>query len=567
MSGFDFFYSTDFDFDSIDGIHLLQDHVGTSYPQPWDDYNYTVTFQVHRVVAGVREPLGRTKILVKDYKNTSDYFLLSTDQVGRSRRITDLLNPQNVVSLASDIDYYRRVGLRLKTEAVEYLRKICDGSYNYDSYKNYSAWGGFESSLFRSSMAKAILKKGHQIALGSYEAQDSFSFSLGGLTDCFDVLNFNFDNGRTLGPTNINLLVGRNGVGKSHILRHLVDTLTGVRQHTESWPFFHKVVVAAYSPFESFKTESELSIALGAEASPPRETSPENELASKDEQERRRRLVNEYVYLGFRDPKGTFSLEWPKESSARAVHRILQYDMENQWSAVGRFNLLFQTLKRSIEFDAIELNASGGESIVLKEKDDALRNELAGRGDLDYARGIRFLNDGEVVSLSSGQTIYSYLLPSLVAEVDGESLLILDEPELYLHPAMEVGLLDMLKQLLIATKSNAIIATHSSILAREVEQSGISILRKVNGRTEVSRPSVETFGQTVEVIMGLAFDDYEIRKPYEDALDIAVKTFSSPEAALEKLGPDVGDEALAYLTAKVEDDEDGADIEIERRAE
>ncbi|RMT84161.1 AAA family ATPase [Pseudomonas viridiflava] len=567
MSGFDFFYSTAFDFDSIDGIHLLQDHVGTSYPQPWDDYNYTVTFQVHRVVAGAREPLGRTKILVKNYKNTSDYFLSSTDQVGSSRRITGLLNPQNVVSLASDIDYYRRVGLRLKTEAVEYLRKICDGSYNYDGYKNYSAWGGFDSSLFRSSMAKAILKKGHQIALGSYEAQDSFSFSLGGLTDCFDALNFNFDNGRTLGPTNINLLVGRNGVGKSHILRHLVDTLTGVKQHTESWPFFHKVVVAAYSPFESFKTESELSIALGAEASPPRETSPENERASKDEQERRRRLVNEYVYLGFRDPKGTFSLEWPKESSARAVHRILQYDMENQWSAVGRFNLLFQTLKRSIEFDAIELNALGGESIVLKEKDEALRHELAGRGDLDYARGIRFLNDGEGVSLSSGQTIYSYLLPSLVAEVDGESLLILDEPELYLHPAMEVGLLDMLKQLLIATKSNAIIATHSSILAREVEQSGISILRKVNGRTEVSRPRVETFGQTVEVIMGLAFDDYEIRKPYEDALDSAVKTFSSPEAALETLGPDVGDEALAYLTAKVEDDEDGIDIEIERRAE
>ncbi|MEM5345788.1 AAA family ATPase [Paraburkholderia azotifigens] len=565
MSSFEFFYSTDFDFDSIEGFHVLQDNVGTNYSRPWDDYDYIVTFQVHRIENGKLEFFGRTKILVNGYKDTSRYFLESGAPVGRSYRITDLLEPKRVVSLASDIDYYRRIGSRLSGRASEYLRQLCDGSYRYDEQETFTQWAGFASSLSRSSMAKAILKKGHQIACGRYEPQGKFSFTLNDLPDHFEPLQFKFDNDRSLGRTNVNLLVGRNGVGKSYILRHLVDTLAGVQEHAANWPFFHKVIVAAYSPFESFKTEVELSKALGnsdrsAEPSDPRE----RKIGAQNVQERRRLLVNEYVYLGFRDPEGVFSRDWPKESSARALHRILQYDQENAWfSDSSRFKLLFDTLSRSIDFDAIELLRADGQPFVFRRDDDDLRARAAEDKNFLYSSGIRFLKGDRHVELSSGQTIYSYLLPNLVAEVDDESLLILDEPELYLHPTMEVGLLDMLKGLLAATKSNAIIATHSSILAREVEQSGISVLRRVGDRTEVSAPGFETFGQTIEVIMGLAFDDYDVRKPYEDSIDHAVEVFGSPEAALAEFGSEVGDEALAYLTSKIvkEDDE----IEIEKR--
>lgn len=567
MSGFEFYYSTRFDFDSIEGFHLLQDNVGTNYANPWDDFDYIVIFQIYRVHSGNREFFGRTKILVNGYKDTSKYFLESSHLVGNSRRITDLLRPSKVVSLASEIDYYRRIGSLLGSRASEYLCQLCDGSYHYDDQKTFTQWAGFGSSLFRSSMAKAILKKGHQIALGRYEPQGKFSFTLDGLPEHIDPLQFKFDNDRSLGRTNINLLIGRNGVGKSHVLRHLVDTLTDGRTVAENWPFFHKVIVAAYSPFESFKTEVELANALRSSVkSAGPDSTTEGEIDPKDVQERRRLLVNEYVYLGFRDPEGVFSRDWPKESSARALHRIFQYDRENEWSTdSSRFKLLFETLRRSIDFDAIELWDTDNQPVVFKLDDDALRSAAAKRENFRYATGIRFLKDGQHVPLSSGQTIYSYLLPNLVAEVDDESLLILDEPELYLHPAMEVGLLDMLKRLLAATKSNAIIATHSSILTREVEQSGISVLRRIGDWTEVAKPGFETFGQTVEVIMGLAFDDYDIRKPYEDSIDQAVKTLGSPEATLSKLGADLGDEALAYLTSKIVNEDD--EVKIERRPE
>ncbi|WP_288492461.1 AAA family ATPase [uncultured Pseudomonas sp.] len=573
MSGMQFYFSNSFDFEKIDGVHLLQDHVGTYYSKAWDDFGYIVTFQVYFVKGGNRESLGRTKVLVNGYTDSSSYFSTSSVRVGNSIRITALLDHKRVVSLASDIDYYRRIHALIPHKAEDYLRQICDGSYNLHAYGEFSNWEGFELSLFRDRLAKAILKKGYQIALGSYEAQEKFSFELEGLPDSFDSVEFNFDNARQLGRTNINLLIGRNGAGKSHVLRHLIDLVAGVKKHAESWPFFHKVVVVAYSPFESFKTEAELSNALANQVNTARanDNNGEGELTAKEEQERRRRLVNEYVYIGFRDPEGKFSLVWPKESSARALHRIVKYDAENEWVKASRFELLFDTLSHSIDFDAVRVfkkeKSSPDSAIILNRATNTERLKLAEEQDFDYAAGIEFLKEGNVISLSSGQTIYSYLLPNLVAEVDEESLLILDEPELYLHPAMEIGLLDMLKQLLAATRSNAIIATHSTILAREVERSAISVLRKVDGRTEVSKPSFETFGQTVEVIMGLAFDDYQARKPYEDSIDKAVAGCASPKEALEKLGPKVGDEALAYLSGKVISDGDDVEPQIQRRPE
>lgn len=564
MASFEFYFSTAFNFDSIDGFHLLQDHVGSHYAHPWDDYDYIVTFQIYRVTAGVRNFFGRVKVLAKGWQNTSEYFRERGTPEGNSYRITDLLKSDRVVSLASDTDYYRRIGTTLGDDAKDYLRDLCDGSYYYDNYWDYSQWPGFSSSLFRSStVAKAVLKKGHQVALGKYEAAEKFSISVDGLSDDFEPVTFNFDNKRTLGNTNINLLIGRNGSGKSHILRHLVELLTGVIPNPQSWPYFHKVIVAAYSPFESFRTESQLFAALNGSESISSSTVSADQ---KDAVDRRRLLVNEYAYVGFKDARSEFSLKWPKESSARALKKILDYDSENVWwGANSRFVTLFRTLRQSIDFDALALTALDGTLVAFSEADASGRQDYAKAIDsVDYERGIEFLKDKTPIPLSSGQTIYSYLLPCLVAEIDDESLLILDEPELYLHPAMEVGLINMLKGLLEETKSNAIIASHSSILAREVERTGVVILRREGGRTIVSNPGFETFGQSIEMIMGEAFDDYRVRKAYEASIDRAAKDFSSAEAALNDIGPKVGDEALAYLAAKFQDD---SDIQFEQRSE
>lgn len=553
MPDFNFFFSTSLqDTLALDGYHLLQDHVGGHYARPWDDFDYIVTFQIQRVEQGEREFFGRTKVLIRGEKDTSKYFVANGDPLGNSFEIGKLLDPNSAVSLAADLDYYQRLAKRLGSAAEEFLRKICDASYFRNRYDSYSRWDGFSASLQRGgSTALAIIDKGHQIAAGRYVPEKDFEFNVTGLTEDFEPIQFRFDKDRRLGNTNVNLLIGRNGSGKSHVLRHLVDQLTGVVTSEEKQPYFHKVVVAAYSPFESYKTENQLSATLG-EVTQGKD--------AMEEMYQRRLMVNKYAYIGFKKPDGCFSLDWPKESSAHALIKILAYDEDSSWRDVSRFSLLFKTLKQSINFDFMALKDKEGRPILLSAAEEHEQPSVTSIQDkVDATQGILFLKqEGNTqppssVLLSSGQTIYSYLLPNLVAEVEDESLILLDEPELYLHPAMEIALINMVKSLLRSTKSNAIVATHSSILAREVDRLGVVVLRREEEQTTATRPPIETFGQSVELIMGEVFDDYHVRKAYQQSLDAAANSFSSPQLALENLAESVGDEALAYLASKVDD--------------
>lgn len=559
-----FFYSEHFDFDALDGFHLLQDHVNRGYPKAWDDHNYTVTFQIHRVSGGKRQSFGMAKVLAKDWQDTSKYFLQSGKKTGNSHDITDALEPSRVVSLASDIDYYQRLHKALGSrDAMRYLRRICDASYFHNNYWNYSNWPGFSGSLFRNgSAAKTILDKGKQIAIGRHEREKTFSITLNDLPDTFDPLTFHFsndDSDRLHGVSNINLLIGSNGVGKSHILRHIVDVIAGVQPIRDSWPYFYKAVVTGYSPFENFDTKKALLDRLRARdatpdapASDSDSTVNPNERNDTDDSNASVQLhINEYAYIGFRNDENAFSVTWPMSHSARSILKILQYDRKNfWWTEDSRFANLFDTLKLSIDFDTLELTKHDGTRITLARDDDPARAEIETlEPDIDFECGISFVKDGRTLDLSSGQRMYSYMLPCLAAEVEDESLVIIDEPELYLHPTMEVNLINMLKHLLATRKSYAIIATHSSVMAREIRHDAVTILRHEHGRTHASSPGFETFGESVDKIIGSAFDDYRVKKPYEETLDRAIENYDSIDQALAAIAPRVGNDALAYVAA------------------
>ena len=552
----DYFFSEKLSIENYNGIHLLQDHIGTNFRRAWDDYDYTVKFQVFYVSNKEKKNLGNIRLLIKDCFDTAIYLKEHAEEYEEKiNSIVGILNHESAVSLPLEIDYYSKLHkLFDRAEIENVLSTLCDASYFFQDIERYKGWPGFDGSLMREgSKSEALLRKGAQIAMGGYAPKEEFKVVLDKVSPTMEEVEFYFNSTRELGNTNVNLLIGENGVGKTFVLKYLCDVVSGLKRITEPLPYFHKLIVVSYSPFESFDTKSQLIEKLDAKYQGEKK---KKTLAS---QRKRRSLnVNEYALVGFRDELGEFDLEWPKYHSVESLLKILEYDVDNSWwDDDARISILKSTLAKSISFDDLALLSSTGDLIDINNIN---RKRLKEIGELvDKSAGIIFLKEGERLKLSSGQQIYSHMLPAIVAEIEDESLLIIDEPELYLHPSLEVGLLNMLKHLLNETKSYAVIATHSAVITREVEKQSVSILRRVNGITTCSTPSFETFGESLELIMGEAFDDFETSKPYQAKLNEILDKEDNPIDFIKNLGESLGDEALSYALSKVEDN----NLEIE----
>ncbi|HDS5355516.1 AAA family ATPase [Enterobacter kobei] len=205
-----------------------------------------------------------------------------------------------------------------------------------------------------------------------------------------------------------------------------------------------------------------------------------------------------------------------------------------------------------MKFDTIRFKTIKNKSIDVTMSGDKINFHNEDE-EINYHAGAVFLNNGKEIKLSSGQQIYSFMIPSIVSEIQDETLVIIDEPELYLHPALEIGLIEMLKNILKQRKSYAIIATHSSLIAREVQSNCVHVLKEATFGTMIDRPNIETYGESLEEIIGEVFDDYSIKKPYQHEIDVIIDEKLSLNENLDKLSHKIGDEGLVYLASKIND--------------
>lgn len=99
--------------------------------------------------------------------------------------------------------------------------------------------------------------------------------------------------------------------------------------------------------------------------------------------------------------------------------------------------------------------------------------------------------------LSSGHAIVLLTVTRLVDLVDERTLVLLDEPEGHLHPPLLSAFIRTLADLLTRRNGVAIIATHSPVVLQEVPAACAWILNRSGQVTTADRPAVETFGENV----------------------------------------------------------------------
>ncbi|MCY1074111.1 AAA family ATPase [Archangium lansingense] len=174
---------------------------------------------------------------------------------------------------------------------------------------------------------------------------------------------------------------------------------------------------------------------------------------------------------------------------------------------------------------------------------------------LDWKRPPVIIKDGVFRHLSSGQVALMRFAVQAIGSIQQGSLILMDEPETHLHPNFISVLIEVLHTILEATRSCAIIATHSAYIVREVPRSRVLVFRVQDEAAEVSHPRLQTFGSSIDSISQFVFGDSEIEHLHETLLTKWLSNEASIEAVLEKYGAELNPESLSYIRKIISEQE------------
>lgn len=206
----------------------------TAYLQPdnWDDYGHKTLFTLTVFdEQGTEQTIGNIKI----------------GFVGQNGGWTEEQIPQqfnilhgNFYSLGQDADYYRNIVENLSQDmAVNVLTALGDIAHDPDRFQLAENEGTFNTSLLRSVNRTSIEHQFRRILRHEAPLTDYNFFYEKLANERYSGIKVEFTVGpKTKPSSNIHILIGRNGVGKTTLLNNMVDALLPERGVVEETGFF-----------------------------------------------------------------------------------------------------------------------------------------------------------------------------------------------------------------------------------------------------------------------------------------------------------------------------------------
>jgi predicted ATPase len=132
----------------------------------------------------------------------------------------------------------------------------------------------------------------------------------------------------------------------------------------------------------------------------------------------------------------------------------------------------------------------------------------------DFEPMFKVKESGEMHSadeLSAGEKQIFFRGGSLLQLNLENSIILIDEPELSLHPEWQQKILNFYRN--IGKNNQIIIATHSPHIVSDCKREEVRVLFKENGRVAVKEDVEETYGWTVEQLLLSVFELKSVRNP------------------------------------------------------
>ncbi|MBK3585729.1 AAA family ATPase [Streptomyces sp. MBT57] len=486
----------------------------------WDDwFRYSTLHHLHvRDDSGQIHEIGDVKI---------GQFDMLTDQ--RSPDLPEEFETLSdaFFSVGQDPDYYRsltRLSTDIREEALRSLRDIALDESLYIRSLGEDVTG---TSLLRSVSSSTVEGQFRRLTQGGpLLTRYEFTYTLpADARSANEPPSFDFEvTPESMPPTNIHVLIGRNGVGKTHILYHMSRALADpdareeevgaftFRTHGVRRGRFANLVSVTFSAFDPFEPIS----------------TPRNKTEGL-----------QYTYVGLkRIRKNRTSRSLPVNQNLKPLPPKDPSAIAREFAASVRVCLQGARLARwrraleMLEADPIFSDAGVADLADSAADDDEVLTQDA----LDIFR-----------NLSSGHKIVLLTITRLVESVEESSLVLLDEPEAHLHPPLLGAFTRALSDLLINRNGVAIIATHSPVILQEVPSNCAYKLRRSGREMVAERPEIETFGENVGVLTREVFGLEVTRSGFHRLLDTAAAEGETYEEVVDKFGSQLGGEARGII--------------------
>lgn len=507
----------------------------------WNDYNYRTQFYTFYIDSEfTKHDFGHVKIVFdNDLKK-----ILNPDE---TYNYVDFI-PKEFSNL--DEGFYSIGNLYFYKKLQEFFTKeqmqsilnslndvACDLSL-FDEIKKKDL-GVFRTSLIRDYKEEEIRSKFHRVANGGVELT-SYNFYFDYFLNSNKSKKLDFEvKPNSLPPTNIHVVIGGNGVGKTTFLNTILKKYF---ENQMAYEIFYRsdlsvilnLVVVSYSPFDRLFKDIELDS-----------------------------IVNKkYSYIGLREDPTVHKTENYKNISSTNRDFILslfrcKYSevLKEKWLglvAILEIDGYFKnrnlskliedvdiSIAKNIDFDVNNLSES--DMVIILEKNNHLI--------------VRF-ND-----YSSGHKIILLSLTKLVVEVIEKSLVIYDEPETYLHPPLISAYIRALSWLMIDRNAVAVIATHSPVILQEVPRRSVWVISREGDEFGADRPPIETFGESVSTLTKEVFNLKSKKSGFYTLLEDTTKKVFNEYSSLslnelydvvvEKFNGEVGDEAQSIIISLI----------------
>lgn len=497
-------------------------NIGYLWTDNWNDWwefktLYSLTYFDD---AGIGHSIGGVKIGQFDWPDDQVRPLLP--------EVFTQLGPE-FFSLGQDASYYEDILALGEKVSDAILAALNDVVRDEGLFARASAERVMGRSLMRSVARRTVAQQFRRILSGGVRlTKYRFNYrSPAQLDPSFDPVELEFEV-RPLSkpPTNIQVIVGRNGVGKSFYLNAMSRALVRPNGDVEKDGEFSDPDDLVGGDFES-PFASVLSVTFSAF----------DDFAMIDESRNSLKGV-QYTNVGLRKRIRDAEGEWltitqqPRELAKEFIASA-------KVCAVGEHRPRWRTALRTLQSDPIFEEAEISNLLDLDEDD------------FGREAGRRFRR------LSSGHKIVLLTITKLVEKVEERTLVLMDEPEAHLHPPLLSALIRAISDLLVNRNGVALIATHSPVVLQEVPKECVWKLRRHGGAAVAERPLQETFAEHVGVLTHEVFGLEVTRSGFQRMLQEAVGPNDDFDDVLGKFDDKIGTEGRALISSLIAERDDG----------